>query len=251
MTATTSSMRWSSLYGLLRCVKDAPELEEPDDYIGLSKELGTVLMLCVGVLSKLRTTATVDEFVGRCILFGKTGVVMLLYYFDKRIMTWYLIVYVVLYLTLKPPEYDGPADVVHLNPASFQQKVLDGEDSWLVYCYADWCENCNYFAPMLADLSMRYGNDDLMFGKIDVGRYQAIADQFTINTSATNTNQLPSLILFKKGTEVTRLPQFKADGSVIKTVLDEKGIIAVFELGKKQDKNPKKSKSRKESKKSS
>jgi hypothetical protein len=65
--------------------------------------------------------------------------------------------YEVLFLTLKPPEYDGPADVVHLNPESFKRKVLEGEgsDTWLVYCYADWCENCNYFAPMFADLSIR------------------------------------------------------------------------------------------------
>jgi len=66
--------------------------------------------------------------------------------------------FAVLFLTLKPPEYDGPADVVHLNPESLKRKVIDGEgdeDAWLVYCYADWCDNCNYFQPMFADLSMR------------------------------------------------------------------------------------------------
>lgn len=234
-------------YGAIRSVKEAPELERPDDYIGISRELGIIGMLSVGILSKLRKTATFDEFVARCILFGKTGVVILLWYFDKRIMAWYLIIYVVLYFTLKPPEYEGPADVVHLNPESFKRKVLEreGGDDWLVYFHADWCENCNYFAPMFADLSIRYGNDDLMFGKIDVGRYQDIADEFTIDNTSTS-YQLPSFIMFKKGTEAVRLPQFKSDGQVIKTVLDEKGVIAVFELGGDKTKNPKKAKSKKD-----
>ena len=34
-------------YGLLRCVKDAPELEEPDDYIGLSKVVYIVRLLLI------------------------------------------------------------------------------------------------------------------------------------------------------------------------------------------------------------
>jgi len=55
--------------------------------------------------------------------------------------------------------------------------------------------------------------------------------------------------LHRKGVEYTRLPQFKSDGQVIKTVLDEKGIIAVFELGQDaKDKNPKKKKEKKEKK---
>jgi len=239
-------------YGLLRCVKAAPSLQKPDDYLGLTKELEIIGMLCIGVLAKLKRTATLDEFVGRCILFGKTAVAILLWYIDKRIMAWYMIVYFVLFLTLKPPEYDGPADVVHLNPESLKRKVIDGEgdeDAWLVYCYADWCDNCNYFQPMFADLSMRYGTDKLSFGKIDVGRYEETANQFTINTTAHSTLQLPTMILFRKGVEYTRLPQFKSDGQVIKTVLDEKGIIAVFELGQDaKDKNPKKKKEKKEKK---
>jgi len=93
----------------------------------------------------------------------------------------------------------------------------------------------------------RYSNDNFSFGKIDVGRYQDIAEQFTIDTSATSTLQLPSLIMFKKGEEHNRLPQFKSDGQVIKTVLDEKGIVAVFHLGKdtgNTKKNPKKAKAK-------
>jgi hypothetical protein len=59
-----------------------------------SQELEIIFMLCIGVMSKLRSTATIDEFVGRSILFGKTAVVILLWFLDKRIMAWYLIIYV-------------------------------------------------------------------------------------------------------------------------------------------------------------
>lgn len=229
-------------YVLLRYVKDAPDLQRPDEYLGLSRELEIIAMLCVGVFSKLNKTATVDEFIGRVILYGKTAVVILLWHIDKRIMAWYMILYCVMFLTLKPPVYDGPDDVTNLNPQTFKTKVLDAEKnkSWLVFFYADWCENCHYYQPMFADLSMRYARKNLSFGKIDVGRYQDIADDFTIDTTPHTTQQLPSMVLFKGGTEESRLPAFKSDGEVIKTVLEKKGIIAVFGLDKKKASNPKK-----------
>lgn len=231
-------------YCLLRCVKDAPDLQRPDEYLGLSREIEIVAMLCIGVVSKLNRTATIDEFVARCILFGKTAVVILLWHIDKRIMAWYMILYCVMFLTLKPAEYDGPDDVVNLNPQSFQRKVLEADKnkSWLVFLYADWCENCHYFGPMFAELSLRYSRKNLSFGKIDVGRYQDVADQHSIDITAHTTLQLPTMILFKGGSEETRLPGFKSDGEVIKTILDRKGVIAVFGLEKKKkdSKNPKK-----------
>merc|ERR1711924_296933 len=93
-----------------------------------------------------------------------------------------MILYCVMFLTLKPPVYDGPDDVTNLNPQTFKTKVLDAEKnkSWLVFFYADWCENCHYYQPMFADLSMRYARKNLSFGKIDVGRYQDIADDFQL-----------------------------------------------------------------------
>ena len=91
----------------------------------------------------------------------------------------------------------------------------------------------------MASLSMKFSrepgmakrDDGLSFGKIDVVKYPELAEEFRIDTSGVSW-QLPTIILFYKGVEVKRLPPFKSDGTVVKTKLDEKGVIKYFELDK-------------------
>ena len=86
----------------------------------------------------------------------------------------------------------------------------------------------------------RYATPQLKFAKINVARYQELADEFRIDTSGSSW-QLPTLILFTNGEEEKRLPDFSADGKVIKTILDKPGIVAVFGLDSQDRKgNPKK-----------
>jgi thioredoxin-like negative regulator of GroEL len=105
--------------------------------------------------------------------------------------------------------------------------------------------------------SRRYATPQLKFAKIDVARYQELADEFNIDTSGSS-SQLPTVILFTGGKEDRRLPAFK-DGQVVKTLLDKVGkvhvvtawcsltvffsqpsIIAIFDLDRKQNANSKK-----------
>jgi hypothetical protein len=78
----------------VRYSMDAPDLARTDAYFGIQREWEIIALMCVFLLSKFRTTPTIDQFVDRVFLFGKTGVVVLLWHIDKRIMAWYMVVYV-------------------------------------------------------------------------------------------------------------------------------------------------------------
>jgi hypothetical protein len=60
----------------------------------------------------------------------------------------------------------------------------------------------------------------LKFGKIDVGRYPDAAKKYNINDSSMS-HQLPTVILFKGGKEVTRRPAADSRGKLIKFFFSE------------------------------
>ena len=76
-----------------------PELANADAWSGLAREHEIVLLLSLSLLSKWRLSPSVDAFIDQAFLFGKLGVVVLLWHIDRRIMTWYLILYLVLFLS--------------------------------------------------------------------------------------------------------------------------------------------------------
>jgi hypothetical protein len=66
----------------------------------------------------------------------------------------------------------------------------------------------------------RYVLENLKFGKIDVGRYPDAAKKYGINDSSMS-RQLPTVILFKGGKEVTRRPAADDRGKLIKFFFTE------------------------------
>ena len=159
-----------------------------------------------------------------------------------RIMSWYLILYLVLFLSCRPPAYTGRNNLIELTETSFRRRVrdatavVDGGDggdkkavSWLVFLYADWQKNSHWHLPMFAKLSLQFASPKLRFGKLDLSRHPGVAADCNIDVGA-RSKQLPSMILFTGGRERARLPDFRSDGSVINTIIDERGSIAFFHL---------------------
>jgi len=66
----------------------------------------------------------------------------------------------------------------------------------------------------------RYALENLKFGKIDVGRYPDAAKKYGINDSSMS-RQLPTVILFRSGKEVTRRPAADDRGKLIKFFFTE------------------------------
>lgn len=72
-----------------------------------------------------------------------------------------------------------------------------------------WLDNISYDKP------------SLRFARIDVGRHQKAAKDLKVDTSAM-TKQLPSVILFRGGKEIKRIPPIDESGKVIKRVFLDK-----------------------------
>lgn len=68
-------------------------------------------------------------------------------------------------------------------------KIISEEDV-LVDFYADWCGPCKMLAPVLEEL-------DYNVLKVNVDTYQKLAVRYGVMS-------IPTLILFKKGTEVKK-----------------------------------------------
>ena len=56
---------------------------------------------------------------------------------------------------------------------------------------ADWCMPCLMMAPIVEELSEKFGGK-IKFGKVDVGENQEIAQKF-------NVSSIPNFVLFKDG----------------------------------------------------
>jgi len=64
----------------------------------------------------------------------------------------------------------------------------------LIDFYADWCMPCVMMAPIIDELSEKYGKK-IKFGKINIDDNHAIAEKFSIMS-------IPNFILFKDGKKV-------------------------------------------------
>lgn len=51
----------------------------------------------------------------------------------------------------------------------------DKRVTWIVEFFANWSSECQSFAPIFADLSLKYNCSGLQFGKVDVGRYTDVS----------------------------------------------------------------------------
>ena len=240
----------------LRCFVSSPALLVHDPLLGVPREAEIVLLLGVILFRKYGKAVTADAFVSTCFLFGKTGVAVLLYLLNWRLMCWYLILYAALFFGVKRPRYSGPSNVTTFNEATFASEVEKGSGAactWLVALDAAWSDACLNFEATFADVSLRYGTNALRFGRVDVDACPELAARLRVDCSARSW-QLPTFILFERRKEAKRLPPFDANGEVVKVSIDREGLCACFELDRRMARssavdtgNPKKKRGKKKS----
>ncbi|XP_069768906.1 thioredoxin-related transmembrane protein 2-like isoform X2 [Narcine bancroftii] len=133
-------------------------------------------------------------------------------------------------MTCKPPLYMGPDSITYFSTKTIGEELRrDGRVTWLVEFYANWSSDCQSFAPVFADLSLKYGCSGLKFGKADVGRYAEISEEYKVSSSPLS-KQLPTLILFRGGRELIRRPQMDKKGRAVSWTFSEENVIREFDL---------------------
>ena len=81
-----------------------------------------------------------------------------------------------------------------ITTANFETEVLKSEKPVLIDFWATWCGPCMRQGPVVEELA----EEGYAVGKVDVDQNMALAQQFRVVS-------IPTLILFKNGTEVQRL----------------------------------------------
>jgi len=101
---------------------------------------------------------------------------------------------------------------VVLTDANFNEKVKKAKGLVLVDFYADWCMPCRMLAPTLEKIADDYA------GKITVGKLNVDANSST--ASSFSVTGIPTLILFKDGSQVERLVGLQT-ADVLKTLIEK------------------------------
>jgi thiol-disulfide isomerase/thioredoxin len=207
--------------------------------VGWEKQTFTTLGAMAAV--KFVRKSNIDAFVSDMFMYTKSGILLLSWMMDRRVFSWYCVMYVMLFLYVRKPEYKGPSKIEWMNPATLKRRVLEPDDkdknvSWLVEFYASWSPPSVNLEPTFADLSCKYTSADLKFAKLDLMRWPYVGEDFGINVSGTST-QLPTLILFERGKETMRIPHVYRDGRIARSRLRASDLIAAFGLDNRKKKS--------------
>lgn len=98
--------------------------------------------------------------------------------------------------------------VLTLTDKNFQQQTKG--KLVLVDFWATWCAPCRMMAPVLNDVASEL-NGNSHVGKVDIQQYQSLANKFKVRN-------IPTLILFKNGTEINRFVGIKSKEFLLKEI---------------------------------
>ncbi|XP_068111647.1 thioredoxin-related transmembrane protein 2 [Hyperolius riggenbachi] len=194
------------------------------------REVEILMFLSAIVMMKNRRSITIEQHVGNIFMFSKVANTILFFRLDLRMGLLYVTLCLVFLMTCKPPLYIGPEHIKYFNDKTIEEEMQsDFRVTWLVEFFANWSSECQSFAPIYAELSLKYNCAGLKFGKVDIGRYPDVSTRYNVSTSPL-TKQLPTLILFQGGKEVMRRPQVDKKGRAVSWTFTQENVIREFNL---------------------
>jgi len=100
------------------------------------------------------------------------------------------------------------AKVLTLTDKNFQQQTKN--KVVLVDFWATWCAPCRMMAPVLNDVASELSGNSHV-GKVNIEQFQSLAQKFKVRS-------IPTLILFKNGTEINRFVGIKSKDFLLQQI---------------------------------
>jgi len=111
-------------------------------------------------------------------------------------------------LMKKTPAVADHEKILTLTDKNFQAQTKN--KLVLVDFWASWCAPCRMMAPILNDAAAEL-NDNARIGKINIEEFQSLAQKFNIRN-------IPTMVLFKNGVEVSRFSGVKNKEFLLKQI---------------------------------
>jgi len=187
------------------------------------------LLIVIMIRSRKTGSTTMVAYLSSGFMYAKCANIILFFLADPRMGLVYSLCFLLQGMLIPEPTYKGPEAITYFRGNNMMEEIkMDTKVTWLVAFYAAWSPTCINFAHIFSKLSNEYSNNGLKFGKLDVGRFAEVAEQFHINTSSLS-RQLPTLILFQDGKETGRVPAI-VNSKVQKFFFKEEEIVQAFDL---------------------
>lgn len=124
------------------------------------------------------------------------------------VVTFFIFRYIAFAKIKNTPLVADHKNVLTLTEQNFLQKTKG--KVVLVDFWASWCAPCRMMAPVLNDVAAEL-NGNSQVGKVDIQQYQSLANKFKVRN-------IPTMILFKNGTEVNRFVGIKSKEFLLKEI---------------------------------
>ncbi len=99
-------------------------------------------------------------------------------------------------------------NILTLTDKNFQHQTK--EKVVLVDFWAQWCAPCRMMAPVLNEVAAELSGN-VHVGKVNIEQYQSLAQKFKVRS-------IPTLILFKNGTEINRFVGIKSKDFLLQQI---------------------------------
>ncbi|KAF0302646.1 Thioredoxin-related transmembrane protein 2 [Amphibalanus amphitrite] len=200
-----------------------------------------------GLLPYLSTTYTYMKLLN----------LVLWFYSDPVKGIIYLVLATMAYVWFPEPVSSAPEKVTYFSYQELEEQLTTQRNTTFFVCFfATWFPSSVNFANVFSRLSgsyveldnlssspftrsrrvtclfilhPSYALDNFVFGKVDVTRHPDAAQKYRISTSSFS-RQLPTVVLFDGGQEVTRRPGFDEKGRLVPFTFTQDNVVAAFDL---------------------